>query len=103
MATTFSLRLVEIACHPSYPRNSENASPPGTLTAYLSSADMTKPPNTASHTVAIPIVSVLLRFITVPPLSRCGRRRRLVTTPADHHISSHERGSIGRRCRSTPP
>src|SRR4051812_47322192 len=33
-----------IACHPSYPLNSENASPPRTFTVYLSCAAMTRPP-----------------------------------------------------------
>src|SRR5262245_27420498 len=63
---------MEIACHDSYPRNSENASPPGTFTVYLSLScvELAKPPKTASHTVAIPIVSMLLRFIAVPPESR---------------------------------
>src|SRR6478736_2752779 len=28
---TFSFRLMEMACHPSYPLNSANASPPGTF------------------------------------------------------------------------
>ena len=32
------------------------------------SLPMAKPPNAASHTVAIPIVSMLLRFIAVPPV-----------------------------------
>src|SRR5262245_40509974 len=54
---------MEIACHASYPLNSENASPPGTFTVYLSCAEMAKPPNTASHTVVIPIVNMRVRFI----------------------------------------
>src|SRR5689334_12532667 len=37
-ATTFSFRLMEMVCHDSYPLNSENASPPGTFTLYLSPA-----------------------------------------------------------------
>ena len=59
---------------PSYPLNSENASPPGTFTVYLSCAEMAKPPKTASHTVAIPIVSMLLRFIAAPPVSSSSAR-----------------------------
>ena len=38
-ATTRSFRLMEMACHPSYPLNSENARPPGTFTVYLSCAE----------------------------------------------------------------
>src|SRR5262245_54767554 len=53
---------MEIACHPSYPRNSDMASPPGTFAAYLSWAEMANPPRTASHSV-IPIVNMYLRFI----------------------------------------
>ena len=68
MATTFAFRLMEIACHLSYPLNSENASPPGTFTLYLSCAEMARPPATASHTVATPIVNTLLRFIAAPLL-----------------------------------
>src|SRR6185436_16106277 len=67
MATTRSFRLMEMACHDSYPLNSENASPPGTFTPYLSCAEMAKPPRTASHTAASPIVNMLLRSIAAPP------------------------------------
>src|SRR5579871_1160193 len=44
IAITFSLRLIEMACQLSYPRNSENARPPGTFTAYLSWAANVSPP-----------------------------------------------------------
>src|SRR5215471_5786637 len=64
-ATALSFRLVPIACHASYPRKSENASPPGTLRVYLSCAELAKPPNTASQ-ATVPIVHRLLRFIAVP-------------------------------------
>src|SRR6516164_4678334 len=63
ISTTLSFRVMETACHPSYPLNSENARPPGTLTVYLSCAEMAKEPRTANHVVAIPIVSTLDRFI----------------------------------------
>src|SRR5262245_41883397 len=69
IAATFSFRLKPMACHPSYPLNSENANPPGTFTVYLSCADMTNAPRTPSHTVAIPIVSLLMRFIAAPRVS----------------------------------
>src|SRR6188474_3106856 len=59
---------MEMACHASYPLNSENASPPGTFTAYLSCAEMAKPPKTASQ-ATIPIVSMFLRFTSAPPAS----------------------------------
>src|SRR5262249_43590198 len=54
----------------SYPRNSENASPPGTFNAYLSCAEMATPLTTASAPVTNPTASMLLRFIATPPLSR---------------------------------
>src|SRR5215467_1219478 len=57
---------MEMACHPSYPLNSENASPPGTFTVYLSCAEMA---STASNTVIVTIVSMILFFIAGTPLS----------------------------------
>src|SRR5262245_15748880 len=75
-AITRSFRLTEIVSHVSYPLNSANASPPGTFTAYLSCAKMARPPMTASHTVAIPIIHTLLRFIAVPPVAQHDIRRR---------------------------
>src|SRR5262244_2923418 len=62
------------ACHDSYPLNSDIARPPGTFAAYLSlsCAEMARPPTTASHTTAIPIVSTLLRFIAPPFPINCG-------------------------------
>src|SRR5262245_16714617 len=72
MATTRSFRLMEIACQPSYPLNSDIARPPGTFAAYLSCAEMARPLKIASHTAAVPIVSMLLRFIRAPPYSPSG-------------------------------
>src|SRR5690242_11696593 len=54
---------MEIACQASYPLNSENASPPGTFTVYLSCAEMAQPPKTASDTVITAIESLPLPFI----------------------------------------
>src|SRR6266404_3499757 len=54
---------MEMACHDSYPLNSENASPPGTFTVYFSCAEMARPPTTASTPTIIAIVSILLSFI----------------------------------------
>ena len=62
-ATTLSFRLIEIACHASYPLNSENASPPGTFTVYLSCAEMATPPKTASIAAIVVIISMLLPCI----------------------------------------
>src|ERR1700722_10964699 len=42
-------------CQPSYPLNSENASPPGTFTVYLSCEEMALPPETASTIAMIAI------------------------------------------------
>ena len=66
---TLSFRLMEIDCHASYPLNSENASPPGTFTVYLSCAEMAKPPKTESHITAIPIINMPLRLIAAPRVS----------------------------------
>src|SRR5438105_14008366 len=66
-ATAFSLRLIEIACHPSYPLKSENARPPGTFTVYLSCAAAANPPRTTSTTVPTPIADTLFALIATPP------------------------------------
>src|SRR3989442_1103752 len=58
---------METACQASYPLNSENASPPGTFTVYLSWAawaDMAPPPKALTSAVTIAIVHVRLLFIT---------------------------------------
>src|SRR5262245_35939642 len=59
---------MEIACHPSYPRNSDIESPPGTFAAYLSCAEIAILPETPSQTV-IPIISMRLPFIAAPLIS----------------------------------
>src|SRR5262249_11294146 len=85
MAITFSFRLMEMACQDSYPLNSENASPPGTFTLYLSCADMARLPRRAIHTVAIPIVNLLIRFIAASPESRVASHNEHT-----HDTRSHE-------------
>src|ERR1051325_10332198 len=65
-----------MACHPSYPLNSENASPPGTFTEYLSCAKTAKALITASPPVIIGIVNILLPFITAPPFCQSTARER---------------------------
>ena len=60
IATAVSFRLMGIDCHASYPLNSENASSSGTLTVYLTCAEMAKPPKTDSPTVVVPIGYMLL-------------------------------------------
>src|SRR5271154_1928305 len=45
---------MEIVCQPSYPLNSENASPFGTCKVYLSCWARAMPPNTASTTAMAP-------------------------------------------------
>src|SRR5215471_6520048 len=65
------------------------ASPPGTFAAYLSlsCADVARPPSAASHTVATPIVSMLLRFIEAPRAHETRRARR---DPSDEGIDETE-------------
>src|SRR5579859_5993941 len=53
----------ETTCQASYPLNSENESPFGTFTVYLSCAEMVQLPTQASTPVIIGIVSILLPFI----------------------------------------
>src|SRR3984957_21272884 len=57
-ATTPPFSLIAIADQSSYPLNSENASPPGTCTAYLSWAEMALPPNTASTAAMMIAIAV---------------------------------------------
>src|SRR5882762_6339477 len=62
-AITFSPWLKEMACHASYPLNSENASPPGTFTVYLSWAALTRHTRTERNTKPVNIfffISILL-------------------------------------------
>src|SRR5438445_7304284 len=69
---------METVCQLSYPRNSENASPPGTCTVYLpcpaSCAVTTLPPTTPSTTSEATTTTTApsaLRFISAPPSSLC--------------------------------
>src|SRR5438309_3109880 len=94
---------METVCQPSYPLNSENASPFGTRTVYLawgvSCAEMALTPKTASTTAMVSVSKdtawIFLRFISPSSLfaghhrdvrerehiAQCGRahRRRLVS------------------------
>src|SRR5262245_45617267 len=79
-AITLSFRLMAMVCHSSYPRNSDIASPPGTFAVYLSCAE-TAQPKTASHTIAIPIVSFLVGVIAAPHASRASGPPRITTRP----------------------
>src|SRR5450432_1961671 len=54
---------METTCQASYPLNSENESPFGTFTVYLSCAKMAQLPTKASTPVIIGIVTTLLPFI----------------------------------------
>src|SRR5215470_1282449 len=57
-----------MVCQPSYPLNSENASPLGTFTVYLSCAARAMLPETASETATITTAGTLLPFISFPSL-----------------------------------
>src|SRR5215472_1462850 len=54
-AYTPPFSLIATTGQSSYPLNSENASPPGTCTVYLSCAEIALPPKTASTTAMITI------------------------------------------------
>src|SRR5580692_388114 len=63
------LRLTAMTCQPSYPLNSENASPFGTFNSYLSCADNAAPVlKTASAAAIHAMVSLLLFLITATPM-----------------------------------
>src|ERR1700719_2095309 len=53
---------METTCQDSYPLNSENASPFGTFTVYLSCAGMAMPPETASTNAMITITKDRIFF-----------------------------------------
>src|SRR5580698_848619 len=59
-----------MTCQVSYPLNSENAIPPGTFRVYLSGAEMALAPTRARTAAIVPIVNMLFRFITAPPVCR---------------------------------
>src|SRR3989441_687655 len=73
---------METTCQFSYPLNSENASPPGTFTLYLSWADRALPPNAPTSAVTIAIVPKPLPFIT---------SSSLVKATSSAHRFLHER------------
>src|SRR6266480_1495237 len=75
---------METVCQPSYPLNSENASPFGTRTVYfawaVSCAEMAPPPKTAStetasETTTITTAGTLLLFIASPRCRTCCQHR----------------------------
>src|SRR5262245_2973501 len=88
---------MEMACQDSYPLNSAKASPPGTFTVYLSWADMAQPPQTVSHTVATPIVNLLVRFIAAP--RELHARVRVMVTSSSGSNQRRAAQSIRRRYR----
>src|SRR5690348_7657355 len=64
---------MDMACHPSYPLNSENASPPGTFTVYLSCAEMATPASTTAKITASGIFrrNGRIVFLSAACLVRC--------------------------------
>src|SRR5262249_51435450 len=54
---------METTCQASYPLNSENASPPGTLTVYLSCWAKAKLPKRASNTATITVAGNAVLFM----------------------------------------
>src|SRR5256885_9502111 len=66
---------METTCQASYPLNSENPSPPGTFTLYLSWvawADTALPPTALTSAVTIAIVRMRWLFITSSSFVRVG-------------------------------
>src|SRR3954466_3609709 len=64
----FPVWLTATVCQSSYPLNSENASPFGTCTVYLSCAEMALPPKTASTTAMITVSQDGILVMLIPPL-----------------------------------
>src|ERR1700760_112512 len=62
--------LAEMTSQFSYPLNSENARPPGTLRVYLSwlcLAEIAAPKTTARKAATLPLISMRVSFISVAP------------------------------------
>src|SRR5260370_37357598 len=59
--------MTATTCQSSYPLNSENASPFGTCTVYLSCAEMALPPKTASTTAMITVSQDGILVMAIPP------------------------------------
>src|SRR5258705_5683230 len=106
---------METVCQPSYPLNSENASPFGTRTVYLawavSCAEMALPPKTAStetasETTTITTAGTLLRFIATSPwfwLLACELGFSLGPTAAELvRVKRHELADAHRRPAGHP-
>src|SRR6185503_7735045 len=64
-ATSLSFWLVATTCQPSYPLNSENASPPGTFKVYLSCWARPMLAKPTHKPVTIAIAETLLLFVIV--------------------------------------
>src|SRR5215472_8037449 len=62
---------METSCQLSYPLNSENASPFGTLSVYLSCAEKPLPPKTASPTAMVSVNPYETLLMVIPPLRYC--------------------------------
>src|SRR5215468_4126055 len=60
-----SVRLGPTTCQSSYPRNSENARPPGTFTVYLSWAVKARETETARNANAIRLVRIFFVFMSI--------------------------------------
>src|SRR5438034_11483156 len=81
---------METTCQASYPLNSENASPPGTFTVYLSWADMALPPKALRRAVGIAIVRTVLLFITSCSFARPSDRVQKETLARSQGIPPNE-------------
>src|SRR3954470_1814585 len=74
---------METTCQASYPLNSANASPFGTVTAYLSCAHTTHPPAAARIPAVIIVASVLFLLMLLRPFV-CLLGRQSATTRHAH-------------------
>src|SRR5437764_10744826 len=79
---------METTCQASYPRNSENASPPGTFKAYLSWADMA-PLEALTSAVTIAIVRMRWLFITSSSFVKLGGLATRVGCDKTIHLPQH--------------
>src|SRR5215471_12730527 len=105
--------LMETTCQASYPLNSENASPPGTLTVYLSCCARAKLPKTASNTATITIAGNAVLFMAHSyaavhnsnfkgPAQTAGEPRAHHLTPNCHNPECAD-GSAPEQCTKEKP
>src|SRR3984893_2574036 len=97
-----SFSLIAITGQSSYPLNSENASPSGTLTVYLSWAEIAAPvARAASSTAPVTLINTLFPFIDAPLHLLVGHPHDLATNVESHPLDFRIAGTPPRRTKTS--